>query len=145
MEEGCDAEAPVPAAAAAVPDRGRVESHIRVLEILWIVLSVLRLFPAVALLTMGNVGFPPMPNHMAGFMRPLMGFLGLALAVTAALGFVTAWGLMTRQSWARMLAIVLGCIALIDIPFGTALGIYTLWVLVPAESEREFRRLVGTS
>jgi hypothetical protein len=39
-----------------------------------------------------------------------------------------------------MLAIVLGCIALVHIPFGTALGIYTLWVLLPAESEEEYRR-----
>jgi hypothetical protein len=38
-----------------------------------------------------------------------------------------------------MLAIVTGVFNLIDIPFGTALGIYTLWVLLPTESEREYR------
>jgi hypothetical protein len=41
-----------------------------------------------------------------------------------------------------MLSIVLGCVSLItDIPLGTALGIYTLWVLLPAESEQEYRQL----
>jgi hypothetical protein len=39
-----------------------------------------------------------------------------------------------------VVAIVFGCIALIHFPFGTALGIYTLWVLLPAESEQEYRR-----
>ena len=40
-----------------------------------------------------------------------------------------------------MLAIVLGCFNLIDMPFGTALGIYSLWVLLPAQSEEEYRRI----
>ena len=40
-----------------------------------------------------------------------------------------------------MLAILFGAISLIDIPFGTALGIYTLWVLLPAEHEEEYRAL----
>jgi hypothetical protein len=41
------------------------------------------------------------------------------------------------------LALVLGFVNLIHIPFGTALGIYTLWVLLPAQSEREFRPRVA--
>jgi hypothetical protein len=40
-----------------------------------------------------------------------------------------------------MLAVIFGGISLIDIPFGTALGIYTLWVLLPAESEAEYRSM----
>jgi uncharacterized membrane protein (DUF2068 family) len=55
------------------------------------------------------------------------------------LGIIAGWGLLDRQPWARTLAIVLGVINLIHIPFGTALGIYTLWVLLPAESEQEYR------
>jgi hypothetical protein len=26
-------------------------------------------------------------------------------------------------------------------PFGTALGVYTLWVLLPAKSEEEYRQM----
>jgi hypothetical protein len=40
-----------------------------------------------------------------------------------------------------MLAIVLACFSLLDMPFGTALGIYTLVVLLPAGSEEEYRRM----
>jgi hypothetical protein len=32
-------------------------------------------------------------------------------------------------------------LSLFDVPFGTALGIYTLWVLLPARSEEEFRQI----
>jgi hypothetical protein len=30
---------------------------------------------------------------------------------------------------------------LIDMPFGTALGTYTLWVLLPRKSEEEYRQI----
>ena len=49
----------------------------------------------------------------------------------------------SRQSWARMLAIVLGALSLLDMPFGTALGIYSLWVLLAAKSEEEYRQITG--
>ena len=44
-------------------------------------------------------------------------------------------------SWARILAIILAFLSLIHVPFGTALGIYTLWVLLPASSEQEYQRI----
>jgi hypothetical protein len=37
-----------------------------------------------------------------------------------------------------VLAIVVAVLSLIKIPFGTALGIYTLWVLAPALSGAEW-------
>lgn len=37
-----------------------------------------------------------------------------------------------------MLGIVIGILALVRFPFGTALGIYTLWVLAPNPSGREY-------
>ena len=46
-----------------------------------------------------------------------------------------------KSSSAADLAIVLACFSLIKIPFGTALGIYTLWVLLPASSEEEYRQI----
>jgi len=32
----------------------------------------------------------------------------------------------------------------LNVPLGTALGIYTLWVLLPAKSEQEYRELACT-
>ena len=57
-----------------------------------------------------------------------------------AVGFLAGWGLLNREGWGRVLALVLGFIALIHVPLGTALGIYTLWVLLPAESEAEYAK-----
>lgn len=56
----------------------------------------------------------------------------------AALAFVAGFSLLNRRPWGRMLAIVLAVLALFKFPFGTALGIYTLWVLAPATSAMEY-------
>ncbi len=42
-----------------------------------------------------------------------------------------------------MIALVLGFISLFNVPFGTAVGVYTLWVLLPAQSQEEYDALVA--
>lgn len=51
---------------------------------------------------------------------------------------------MQREPWARVLALVLGFISLFNIPLGTVVGIYTLWVLLPAQSQGEYEILVAS-
>jgi hypothetical protein len=67
--------------------------------------------------------------------------LGVFLGLFGVLHLVLAWGLFERQPWARTLGLVIGFLALLRFPLGTALGIYTLWVLLPEESGREYDRL----
>ena len=40
-------------------------------------------------------------------------------------------------------ALVLGFISLFNVPFGTAVGVYTLWVLLPAQSQEEYDALAA--
>lgn len=63
------------------------------------------------------------------------------MIVGSAAGMAAGIGLLTRQSWARLLTIMLGFVSLIDMPLGTALGIYTLWVLLPGASGQEYARM----
>jgi hypothetical protein len=83
-------------------------------------------------------GGPP-PEVVFGFLRPMMHLLAILVLVKAAAGLVAGVGLLQRAEWSRMLAIVLGCISLISMPFGTALGIYTLWVLLSPNADADFR------
>lgn len=43
-------------------------------------------------------------------------------------------GLLKRKSWSRILILVIAVIDLINIPIGTAIGIYELWVLLNEEA-----------
>jgi hypothetical protein len=61
-----------------------------------------------------------------------------SLMVSVGCVVLTGWALLTRQPWGRIFAIVFGVIALIHFPLGTALGIYTLWVLAPRLSGDQY-------
>ncbi len=134
-----------PAPAVAAPAGARLSSHLRALGILWIVYSVLHLLPPLGLMMFGGMGqFPGLHHvHLPLALGPFLALLGGLLAIAAVIGIIAGWGLLDRRPWARMLAIVLGCFALFNIPFGTALGIYTLWLLLPQESEQQYRRMAG--
>lgn len=122
-----------------MPREGRIAGHVRLLGIFWLALSALRLIPGLFLLALGGARlFPP---DVPPFVHAILPAIGMAFLILAAIGIVTGCGLLARQSWARMLAIIFGAFSLIDIPFGTAIGVYTLWVLLPAESEREYKTM----
>lgn len=126
---------------------GRVARHLQTLAILWFAASALNLIGAVVLIILGNTLFA---HHMErihppwvfpGFLQALFTCLGFIVLIKALAGFAAGWGLLERQSWARLLTLVLAFISLINIPLGTALGIYSLWVLLARGADEEYRRL----
>ncbi len=54
-------------------------------------------------------------------------------------------GLLNRRPWGRTVAIIVAILALVKFPFGTALGIYTLWVLAPGASGLEYDAIADRS
>lgn len=124
-----------------MPVKGRLAGHMRLLAILWFAVSAFRMIPAIALVTMFGPESRLLPPEVPVFVTGILQTIGFVFIGGAALGLIAGWGLLERQPWARMLAIVLGAFSLVDVPFGTALGIYTLWVLLPAQSEEEFRQI----
>lgn len=56
--------------------------------------------------------------------------VGSLLVVLGIPGLVAGAGLLARKSWARVLAIVVGILGLVNVPIGTAIGVYTLFVLM---------------
>jgi len=133
--------APVGAPVFAPRVAGRVAKHLSALAVLWIAVSAYRLIGAGGLFTVGrfmrrNIGWGHDPAH---FLPAIFPAIGMVLFFTAIVGFACGWGLLQRKSWARVLALVLAALALLDPPFGTALGIYTLWVLLPSGSEQEYQ------
>jgi hypothetical protein len=125
------------------PTPSRIAGHIRLLGILWLAISGIRLIPGLVLTTIFSSSAELLPPDVPGFVPALLQDMGALFLGSAVLGVITGWGLLKRQSWARMLAIVFGCVSLLDVPFGTALGIYTLWVLLPAKSEEEYRQMAS--
>jgi hypothetical protein len=70
----------------------------------------------------------------------LISVVGIFVLGKGLAGVLAGYGLLNREAWGRVLALVLGFLALIHVPIGTALGVYTLWVLLPANSEAEYAK-----
>ena len=128
------------ATAPMMPAHGRIAGHIRLLGILWLASAAIHLIPGFFLITFLRPGFL-LPPDAPPFLGPLLHMIGLFLLGGAVLSLLAGWGLLERQPWARTLALVLACFHLLNVPFGTALGIYTMWVLLPATSEEEYRQI----
>jgi hypothetical protein len=75
-----------------------------------------------------------------------------AIAITSIVGLVASCflflisipeiiggiGLLYKKSWARILMLIIAFLDLLNIPFGTIIGIYTIWVLFQDETVKIF-------
>ena len=61
------------------------------------------------------------------------------LIFTSIPSIVGGIGILKYKPWARILTLIIGCLDLIEIPFGTAIGIYTIWVLLNDETVQLFK------
>ena len=145
--------APQAATVASAPVDGRVQRHIQILASLWLASGILRLVEVCWIFIAGQMlpflagwGMPGQNGNWPFNWLPFgLYSIGGALAIFGIGHLVLAWGLFQREPWARVLGLVLGILALLRPPFGTALGIYTLWVLLPERSGQEYERLAHAS
>jgi hypothetical protein len=135
---------------ARVQVQGRVQRHLQLLGILWLAMGALNVVGGAVLLVLGNTFFPHLhdlgaPSNLpTGFLSTLMSTLGILVLAKSAFAFLAGWGLMQREPWARIVALVLAFISLFNVPFGTAVGVYTLWVLLPGQAQQEYDALVAS-
>jgi len=124
----------------------RLQKHLPTLGILWIAVGVLFLLPSLLILFVGSAARFVVDDNVVGrTLGPVvMSALGGSLLLIAVGGILVGWGLRNLEPWARTIAVVLGILALFHPPFGTALGIYTLWVLLSDGGGAEYRQLTNT-
>jgi hypothetical protein len=74
----------------------------------------------------------------------LTGTIGMGIAafliVLGAFGVVAGIGLLKFRPWARILAIIVAALKILHFPFGTALGVYALVVLLHSETAALFEQ-----
>jgi len=131
------------------PFPGRVRHHTHLLGILWLAFSAINAVGGLILFVLGSTLFSHLhemgaPREVpSGFLSALFGTLGIIVLAKAAFGFIAGWGLLRREPWARIVTLVLAFISLFHIPLGTAIGIYSLWVLLPERSQHEYESLAA--
>jgi len=119
-----------------------MEQHVKALAILNIVLGSLGLLLALVILVFFS-GVAGLVLHDgdsdADVAVPILGFVGgvgaLLVAALSAPSLIAGIGLLQFRPWAQPVTIAVSILNLIHIPFGTAVGIYGLWVLFQDETK----------
>jgi len=123
-----------------------MESHVRILGVLHIIFGAIGVAVGLAaLLLLGGLGIlagTVSREEGAILAVPFLGAIGvfvfILLLALSLPGIVAGVGLLKFRPWARVLTIILSAFQLFSVPFGTALGIYGLWVLLSNEGQRLF-------
>jgi len=116
-----------------------MEKHVKILGILYIVFSALGIIAGLTIFVVLTGAGIISGDEEAMAITAIIGIvIGAFLLVLSLPGIIGGIGLLKQQNWARILVLVLGFLNLINIPFGTALGIYTLWVFLNDETIKLF-------
>lgn len=128
-------------------------SHVKALGVLHILFSGLSLIGGLIALTVFGgiatlVGFAAHDPDKGIAMAILGGIGGLVFVICLVLslpGLVVGIGLLNMASWAKICGLLLSALELFNVPFGTALGLYGLWVLTHAETDRLFHSVPASA
>ena len=117
-----------------------MEQHVKILGWCYIIYSglflLLGLFLFFVISGAGVLSGDRQAMLITGAVGTALGILFVGLSLP---GLITGFGLLKFRPWARIVGIILGALNLFNVPIGTILGIYALWVLLNAQTEPLFR------
>jgi hypothetical protein len=124
-----------------------MDTHVKAVAWIYIVLGVLGVLAALLMLVIfgGIAGFvsSQAPNTEARDAAPILGIIGgvlfFVIAIISLPSILAGWGLLNFKEWARILTIILAILHLFGFPIGTAIGVYSLWVLFNQQTLPLFR------
>jgi len=67
-------------------------------------------------------------------------FVPTMIGIGSVLGIIGGMGLLNYHQWARILVIVLSALDCLNVPVGTAKGVYSIWALLQDETIELFNR-----
>ncbi|HEV2114261.1 MAG TPA: zinc ribbon domain-containing protein [Terriglobales bacterium] len=141
-----------PVGVARVPSAtNRVAENIKVLSVLWLVYASFTLLGGFAVWVFMNAFLPAVAAEIArtqpnaapipAFFHAILTFVVIAVLAKGALDLAAGVGLLQRAPWGRIVALIAAFISLLNLPFGTAIGIYTLWALLTGDADKQYERL----
>jgi hypothetical protein len=116
-------------------DTQRLDGHKKVLGILYLVSAALTTLGMLVLNAFLSFMFSyaldeiePDEQKIAEFVMSIVQFLpAFVIIVFSIPTLIAGIALLTRQTWATTLAMIIGCFKLFSFPIGTAIGIYAIW------------------
>ena len=105
--------------------------HLTILSVLFITFNTIYLLVGIGFITgssfVSHLVQDATANSIISSVVKIIGSVFIFLSVPAIIAGV---GLIYRKSWSRILALIICALKLLNIPFGTALGAYGIWILM---------------
>ena len=119
----------------------KMEKHVHLLGVFWIVHGGLVLIGGIITfaLLFGLSFIPDMDSEGTTVLRVVGISVGGLLWLLSVPKIIAGVGLLKRMEWARILTLILSFLALFNIPLGTALGIYSLAILLRDDTTQLFQ------
>jgi hypothetical protein len=123
-----------------------MSSHVDFVGVLFIIWGVLTALVGISTLSLGVAAIALIASATHGGGRQVAAGLTAAAFTTLAL-IAILWGaahvlvgvpLRRHRPWSRLIALGLGSVDLLLLPYGTALGCYALWTLLSEDGKRLF-------
>lgn len=116
-----------------------MEKHINIVAAFQIGLSIFNLLIAFLIFTVLKLvgGFVDDANATT-VLSIIADVLAVVFIVISVPGILAGMGLYKRKEWARILTLILSVIEIFSFPFGTAIGIYSIWALIQPETVAAF-------
>jgi hypothetical protein len=118
-----------------------MEKHINVVAALQIGLSIFCLLITFLIFTVLKFvgGFVDDANG-ATILSLIADIIAIVFIAVSIPGILAGMGLYKRKEWARLLTLILSVIEIFNFPFGTAIGIYSIWALIQPETIAAFSK-----
>ncbi len=113
-----------------------MKQHVSFVGALHVGFGILGLLGALAIYIIfhfvhGFVESEPIAENIITF---LGNTLSLIIIFFSSLGIIGGAGLFSLKSWARILVLIVSAINCLNVPIGTAKGVYSIWVLMQPET-----------
>ncbi|HOX84168.1 MAG TPA: hypothetical protein PLJ60_21335 [Chryseolinea sp.] len=117
-------------------DSIRLDGHKKVLGILYIISAMFTILGMIMLNAILSVVFSFVFNEIDPEQQKIMELVlsivqyvpAFVIILFSIPTLIAGIGLLTRQTWSTLFALIMGCLKLFNFPIGTAIGIYAIWI-----------------
>ena len=117
-------------------DADKLDGHKKVLGILYVISVVFTVVAIILIKSILSIVFSfaldeanPHDRKIVDMILSIVQVLPYLLLIFISLPTLIAGiGLLTRQRWAPLFALIMGCFKLFSFPIGTAIGVYSIWI-----------------
>jgi hypothetical protein len=123
----------------------KMKKHVTVVGAIQIGTNILGLFISMGLYflfsnIMDVMPTEDMPTFVVSFLTYLFSILPVVMGLLSILGLIGSIALMSYKPWGRIIIIIVAALGCLNIPLGTLIGVYTIWVLMQDETIKLFEK-----